>query len=514
MLKFTGVGVRPARLSAFVMALLAWLVPVAPAVAAETRPPNLVFIMADDLGFNEVGAYGQEKIRTPHLDRLAAEGLRFTRHYSGAPVCAPARCVLMTGRHLGHAEIRNNKDSGLGGPFPGQYPISAEALTFATVLQQAGYRTGAFGKWGLGPAGSTGAPSNHGFDTFFGYLCQRKAHSFYPPHLHDNDEPHPLNEEPVPGHLRQPEGEVSADDYRAESYAPDEIRRRALEFLHDHADEPFLLYLPFIEPHVAMHPPQEWIDRYPAEWDEGREPYRGQNAYLPHPRPRAAYAAMISHLDDHVGAVLDALEELGLADDTVVIFTSDNGTTHPGRDEAFHIGGVDAEFFNSTGELRGWKGDVWEGGLRVPTIVRWPGRVEAGSVTAFPSYFADWFPTLCALAGVDAPAGAELDGIDLVPLLLGEDEPARDKPMIWEFHGYRGQLAVMAGPWKAVRQGVATDQPGDWELYHLERDPAEGEDLAQAHPEVLARLVHAFESDRSPSEVFPLPLYDGEAVGR
>lgn len=478
----------------------------APLPAAER--PNIVFILADDLGYNEVGAYGQEKIRTPHLDRLAAEGLRFTRHRSGAPVCAPARAVLLTGRHLGHCEIRDNKESGIGGEFPGQHPLSSKAVTFATLLKNHGYRTGAFGKWGLGNNHTTGAPAAHGFDTFFGYLCQRNAHSYYPPYLDSNDGRVPLNNPPIPGHLRKPEGEIRADDYRAETYAPDAIRQKALEFLRENKQKPFFLYLPFIEPHVAMHPPQEWIARYPEEWDQGREPYRGENGYLPHPRPRAAYAAMISHLDDHVGAVLKSLDDLGLAQNTLVIFTSDNGTTLPGNNPAFHVGGTDPKFFNSTGGLRGWKGSVFEGGLRVPAIVRWPGHTRPGSVTDFPSYFADWFPTLCRIAGAAIPDAPRLDGIDLTPILSGKAKPARERPMIWEFHGYGGNLAVIDGPWKAVRRKVMTRKPGAWELYQLDSDPAESDDLAKDHPEVLAKLIAASENDRTPDPDFPLPLYD------
>jgi len=479
------------------------------AVAAEPKP-NIVFILADDLGYNEVGAYGQKKIRTPHLDRLAAEGLRFTRHYSGAPVCAPARAVLLTGRHLGHCEIRDNKEGKGGKRFGGQHPLSPQAGTFAALLKKHGYRTGAFGKWGLGNTTTTGAPAKQGFDSFFGYLCQRNAHSFYPPYLDSHEEPVPLNDPPVPGHLRRPEGEIRAEDYRGGTYAPDVIREKALEFLYENKGQPFLLYLPFIEPHVAMQPPQEWIDRYPEGWDAGREPYRGENGYLPHPRPRATYAAMISHLDDHVGAVLHALDDLGLADNTLVIFTSDNGTTHPAKNPAFHVGGVDASFFNSTGGLRGWKGSLYEGGLRVPTIVRWPGRIRPGSVTDFPSYFADWFPTLCHIAGAGIQDTPRIDGIDLGPLLSEKGSPARKRPMIWEFHGYGGNLAVIDGPWKAIRQKVMTKQPGEWELYRLDKDPSESEDLAKHHPEVLAKLIAASENDRSAEPDFPFPMYDAK----
>ena len=309
-----------------------WIVPLIASVVAAQAKPNIVFILADDLGYGELGSYGQTKIKTPHLDQLAKEGVRFTHHYTGAPVCAPARCVLLTGQHLGHAEIRSNGDSKNGRQFPGQWPITDEALTIAEVLKKAGYTTGGFGKWGLGPTDSTGSPMTQGFDRFYGYNCQRNAHSFYPPYLDDDNGVDVLNEKPIPGHAKQPKGEVIADTYRAEVYAPDRILEEALEFIDTHKEKPFFLYLPFVEPHVAMHPPQSNIDEYPKEWDEEKGAYRGQNGYLPHPRPRAGYAAMISDLDDHVGSILERLKKYNLDDNTLVIFTSDNGTTHPAGD--------------------------------------------------------------------------------------------------------------------------------------------------------------------------------------
>ncbi len=482
------------------------------APARDASRPNIVFILADDLGWGELGSYGQRKIKTPNLDRLASEGLRFTRHYTGAPVCAPARCVLMTGRHLGHAEIRNNGDSRNGRKFPGQWPITAEAVTIAEALRKSGYATGGFGKWGLGPTDTAGSPIRQGFDRFYGYNCQRNAHSFYPPFLDDDEGIETINQKPVPGHQRKPTGPIVADDYRAETYAPDRILAEAVEFLDRHATtkEPFFLYCPFVEPHVAMHPPQEWVDRYPAEWDREKGVYRGQNGYLPHPRPRAGYAAMISDLDEHVGTILKRLEKHDLVSNTVVIFTSDNGTTHGSRDERFGVGGVDAAFFNSTAGLRGFKGSVYEGGIRVPCIVRWPGVTPRGGTDKTPSYFPDWFPTLCDIAGAEAPAA--LDGDSLVPVLhprQGAPQPfARRKPMIWEFHGYRGQLAVIDGRWKAVRQRVRSKNPGPWELYDLDTDPGESSNLAETKPGVLSKLEDSFKKDRTVSKRYPLPLYD------
>ena len=482
------------------------------APARDASRPNIVFILADDLGWGELGSYGQKKIKTPNLDRLASEGLRFTRHYTGAPVCAPARCVLMTGRHLGHAEIRNNGDSKNGRKFPGQWPITAEAVTIAEALRKSGYATGGFGKWGLGPTDTAGSPIRQGFDRFYGYNCQRNAHSFYPPFLDDDEGIETINQKPVPGHQRKPKGPIVADDYRADTYAPDRILAEAVEFLDKHATtgKPFFLYCPFVEPHVAMHPPQEWVNRYPAEWDREKGVYRGQNGYLPHPRPRAGYAAMISDLDEHVGTILKRLEKHELVSKTVVIFTSDNGTTHGSRDERFGVGGVDASFFNSTAGLRGFKGSVYEGGIRVPCIVRWPGITPEGGTDKTPSYFPDWFPTLCDLGGAEAPA--DLDGDSLVPVLhsrRGATQTfARRKPMIWEFHGYRGQLAVMDGRWKAVRQRVRSKKPDPWELYDLDSDPGETNNLAEAQPGVLRKLEDSFKKDRSVSKRYPLPLYD------
>lgn len=480
------------------------------ASVSSAAKPNIVFILADDLGWGELGSYGQTKIKTPHLDRLAKEGVRFTRHYTGAPVCAPARCVLMTGRHLGNAEIRNNGDSGNGRKFPGQRPITAGAVTIAEALKKAGYATGGFGKWGLGPTDTAGSPIKQGFDRFYGYNCQRNAHSFFPPFLDDDEGIETINKNPIPGHQRKPKGEVKADDYRAETYAPDRILEEALEFLDAHKDMPFFLYCPFVEPHVAMHPPQEWLDRYPKEWDEEKGAYRGQNGYLPHPRPRAGYASMISDLDEHVGAILKRLETHGLVDNTVVIFTSDNGTTHGSRDPNFGVGGVDAAFFNSTAGLRGFKGSVYEGGIRVPAIVRWPDHSAPGSKTDTPSYFPDWFPTLCEIAGTTPPK--DLDGESLVSVIQtavpSNPSFARRKPMIWEFHGYGGQLAVIDGKWKAVRQKVRSKNPGAWALYDLKADHAEANDLAASHPGIVKRLEAAFRKDRTPSAKFKLPLYD------
>lgn len=468
---------------------------------------NVVFILADDLGYGELGSYGQQKIRTPNLDKLASEGMRFLQHYSGAPVCAPARCTLMTGQHLGHSEIRGNRDSGNGRVFPGQFPITQDVVTIAEVFQDNGYATGAFGKWGLGPSNTSGSPIKQGFDRYFGYNCQRNAHSFYPPFLDSDEREQRLNAYPIPGHDRKPTGVVNADDYRAKNYAPDFILSEAMTFLDKHQDRPFFLYLPFVEPHVAMQPPQEWIDQYPDEWDQEYGPYRGDNGYLPHPRPRAAYAAMISDLDEHVGTVLQRLDKLGLSENTLVVFTSDNGPTHEGRNPNFHIGGAGCKFFNSNSGLRGYKGSCYEGGIRVPCIVRWPGKVEAGSTTDLPSYFPDWFPTLVQAANLDLKSSQPLDGMSLLPAVEGK-EVQRDKPLIWNFTGYGGIVAVRDDNWKAIRRDLNRKSPADWELYDIAADPAEKTNLASKHVDVVKRLEAAFIADRVAEPDFPTKVYD------
>ncbi|MFO0868945.1 MAG: arylsulfatase [Pirellulales bacterium] len=474
-------------------------------VRANAPRLNVVFILADDLGWGETGCYGQRKIPTPHIDRLAAEGLRLTQHYSGAPVCAPSRCVLMTGKHLGHAEIRGNLQAKSRLPefSEGQYPLSAQAVTLAQVFRTAGYRTAAFGKWGLGPVGSTGDPQRQGFDLFFGYNCQSVAHSYYPPHLWRNGEQIALNQPPVPGHRKQPEGNVRLDDWQGQVYAPQRMIAEAVEFLEQQGDAPFFLYLPFIEPHVAMHPPRASVEKFPAEWDD--EPYRGQCGYLPHPRPRAGYAAMISDLDSYVGRVLEVLDRRKLADRTLVIFSSDNGTTHPhAADPRWHVGGVDARFFDSTAGLRGYKGSVYEGGLRVPLLARLPGRIPAGAVSDAPSYFADWFPTLCEAAGLETPAG--LDGESLWPHLIGGPAPTRRRPMVWVFPEYGGQVAVRMGDWKAVRQQLKTRQPGPWELYDLRTDRGEQQDRAAERPELVREADAILRREVADNAVFPLTI--------
>ncbi len=477
------------------------------ALAAQAAaPPNVVLILADDLGWGELGCYGQGKIRTPHLDRLAAQGMRFTRHYAGSAVCAPSRCVLLTGLHTGHARVRDNWENGGWGPQEpeGQLPLLAGTSTLATRLSAAGYATGAFGKWGLGGPGTSGAPLRQGFDTFLGYLCQRKAHNYYPTHLWQDDEKLVLEGNPwFSAHqkLAQPlEDEAEyAQHYASAVYAPDVMLAGALDFVRAQQDEPFFLYYPSPIPHVALQVPDEDVERYPAEWDA--EPYLGQKAYLPHPSPRRAYAAMITRLDAEVGRILDLLDELDLAQNTLVLFSSDNGPTY--------AGGVDYEFFDSAGGLRGLKGSLYEGGVRVPLIARLPGRIAAGSSTDHVSAFQDILPTLLELIGAE-PQPA-IDGLSFAPTLLGRGEQAQHEALYWEFHGK--QALIADGRWKAVRPRVGK---GDLsiELYDLERDPGEARDLAGEQPERVAALAARMAAEHTPSPDFPVAALDAGAEPR
>lgn len=473
--------------------------------AGNSPKLNVVFIIADDLGWAETGCYGQKKIPTPNIDRLALQGMRFTQHYSGAPVCAPSRCVLMTGKHLGHAEIRGNLQASkrFAQFTEGQYPLTESAVTIVQQFQAAGYATGAMGKWGLGPVGSTGEPSRKGFDLFFGYNCQGVAHSYYPAHLWRNSEKVFINATPIPGHQKQPEGSIELQSWIGEKYAPKLMIAEAMKFIDVNHSKPFFLYLPFIEPHVAMHPPRESVEKFPAEWDT--EVYRGQCGYLPHPRPRAAYAAMISDLDGYVGQVLAALERTGIADRTLVVFTSDNGSTHPGQANThFHIGGADPKFFSSTADLRGYKGSVYEGGIRVPMIVRLPGRISAGTVNDAPGYFADWFPTLCDAVGLDQPDG--LDGESLWPVMTGQRPLAPHKPMVWFFPEYGGQVAVRIGNYKVVRQQLNAKTIGAWEVYDLSTDRAEQHNLSNTRGEIIQQAEQILRSEVSENNIFPLSI--------
>lgn len=484
---------------------LAFIVSFGLSATAQDRRPNVVFILADDLGYRELGSFGQKLIKTPNLDRLAEQGMRLTQHYAGNAVCAPSRCVLMTGKHPGHAWIRSNK----GTPPEGQEPILDEEITLAELMKAQGYTTGAFGKWGLGGPTSPGQPLNQGVDRFFGYNCQSHAHSYYPSYLWDNDRHVKLNNVPeVPGHVGLDPGAAPADPrsydkFKGQDYAPERINAQALEFVRANKNRPFFLYYPSVIPHVALHVPDKELEPYlKLGWNDPPFTRESGRGYTPHFTPRAAYAAMISTLDRNVGRLLDLLDELKLAENTIVVFSSDNGTTH--LDEE-----VDYKFFDSVGELRGLKGSLYEGGVRVPTIVRWPGKVAAGSKSDFVSGFEDWLPTLLELTGSPDAVPQQIDGISLAPTLLGKKQEPR--PYLYrEFPSYGGQQTIRVGDWKAVRQNLSKGTV-ETELYNIADDIGERNNVASEHPELVKKLEKMMTDVRTPSEIFPLTPFDKPA---
>lgn len=482
--------------------------------AAAAERPNIVFVIADDLGYGDIGCYGQQKIRTPNIDRLAAEGMRFTAHYAGNNVCAPSRCVLMSGRHPGHAFIRDNRQAKALDPKydEGQTPVPAGELGLPLALHRLGYAAGAFGKWGLGPVGSSGDPLKQGFDRFFGFNCQAVAHNYYPTNLWDNDRRATLDNPAFSAHVpglpagADPKDPAAYAGFVGRQYAPDVIGAQALAFVREHRDRPFFLFVPTTVPHLALQVPEDSLKEYEGRFPE--EPYTGGRGYLPHRTPRAAYAAMITRMDRDVGRIAALVKELGLDERTIFVFTSDNGPLYE------RLGGTDAEFFNSHGGLRGRKGSFYEGGFRVPCIVRWKGRVPAGAVSDRVTGFEDWLPTLLELAGAKEAIPAGLDGISFAPTLLGAKQEPR--PFLYrESPGYGGQQCVRAGDWKAIRTGLHAGpkakkfEPGAIELYDLARDPAEEKDVAAGHPDVVARLQAILTAQHAKSGLFPIRALDG-----
>jgi len=435
--------------------------------AAPRRKPNIIWIMADDLGYADVGCYGQKVIQTPNIDRLAAEGLRFTDGYAGCTVCAPSRSVLMTGKHMGHTSVRSN---------PGGVPLLPEDLTVGEVLKSAGYATGIFGKWGLGDIGSEGVPWKQGFDRFCGYLNQVHAHWYYPPFIYENDK-----ELPLPGN----------ENGKRTTYSHDVIAAKALEFVRQHRDRPFFLYFTPTLPHLELLVPEDSMKPYRGKIPEPKPFVTANKHYADQPEPRTAYAGMVSRLDRDVGRLMNLLKELNLERDTIVFFTSDNG----GATRLF----MD-DYFQSCGPLRGHKQNLYEGGIRVPMIARWPGRIPAGKTSDFPWAFWDFLPTAAELAGVKPPA--EIDGMSVLPALLGKPQ----KPhafLYWELPRYNGKTgeffketpmqAVRMGEWKAVRP----KPNAPLELYNLKEDIGETKNVAAQNPKVLARIEEYLKTART-----------------
>lgn len=459
------------------------------ACSAETEPggektakdrPNIIYILADDLGYGDLSILGQKKFQTPHIDKLASEGMVFTQHYSGSTVCAPSRSALMSGQHTGHTPVRGNVSL----EPEGQYPLPAEMASLPQLLKKAGYTTGAFGKWGLGPPGSESDHNQH-FDVFFGYNCQALAHHYYPYYLWDNQKKLVL------------EGNQGREKAQ---YAPILIQERLLDFIEANKDRPFFCYVPSVIPHADLAAPKSYLERFrgkfpepnPFEgYDEGPRYRRGP--YESQPEPRTAFAAMVTLLDEQVGEIVAKVNELGIADKTLIIFTSDNGP----HQEA----GADPDFFDSNGPYRGYKRDLYEGGIRVPMIATWPGKIKPGTRSDHLSAFWDVMPTLLELA--NAPAPEQIDGISFLPTLLGNRHQPQHDYLYWEFHERGGRVAIRQGNWKAVRYNVLKNPNAPTQLYNLATDPGETTDVAEAHPDVVARILPLFSQSRVPSEAFP-----------
>jgi arylsulfatase A-like enzyme len=448
---------------------------VAMTARAQQPPPrpNILLIQADDLGYGDLSAYGQARFETPMLDRLAREGTRFTQYYAGSTVCAPSRAALMTGRHTGHGWIRGN-----GGYPAGDIPLRAEDVTIAEMLRDAGYRTALVGKWGLGQPGTTGMPDRQGFDHAFGFLDQRHAHRQFTDHLWRN-------------------GERAAVDVRGE-YANDLFTKEAAAFIEREDPRPFFVYLNYTVPHAELRVPDDSLDRFRGQFPE--KPFSNPEAdqretgarfdvpslgYRSHPTPHAAFAAMITRMDRDVGRLVDLIRARGLDSRTLVMFTSDNGPHQEG--------GGDPAFFRSSGELRGIKRDLYEGGIRVPMIARWPGVVPAGGTSDHVWAHWDMLPTLADIVGARAPA--DLDGLSMAQALRGRSQ-ATHPYLYWEFHERGFQQAVRSGRWKAVRL-----KPGaPLELYDLVADPGEAQNVASAHPDIVGQIETYLKTARTVSE--------------
>ncbi len=428
--------------------------------------PNIVYILVDDLGYGDLGCYGQQKFGTPNIDRLAQSGMKFTQHYSGSTVCAPSRCSLMTGLHTGHAQVRGNREV----KPEGQAPMADGTVTIPALLKQAGYVSGMFGKWGLGAPGSTSDPANF-FDEVYGYNCQREAHDFYPDHLWHNREKVPLD---------------------GKTYSHDLIMDHALKFIRTNKDQPFFCYMPITIPHAAMQAPKHLRDKYRKMYPQFADKI-GRYANKEVENPVAAFPAMMEHLDYGVGQVLDLLEELGIEGETLVFFTSDNG---PHRE-----GGHDPDFWNCNGPLRGIKRDLYEGGIRVPLLVSWPGKIEAGVMSDHISAFWDMLPTFCEVAGVTTPNG--LDGISMMPGFLGQSQPQHDY-LYWEFFRRGGSQAIRLGNFKGIRKNVSKNPNAPLELYDLSVDLSESQDVAAEHPKVVQNMKKHLANAHVESAEFPL----------
>lgn len=487
--------------------------------AKKANRPNIVYILADDLGYGDLGVYGQQKIETPNIDALARNGMLFTQHYA-MPVCAPSRYSLMTGLNSGHAYIRGNdeweqrgdvwdfKEMEANPSLEGQLPIPDSTVTIAKVLKKAGYYTGLVGKWGLGGPMSVGLPNNQGFDFFYGSLCQRQDHQYYPGHLWENTYRVPLNNKIQDPNIKFPADLDPLDAknyvvYRQNDYAPDFIIKEALRFIKQNKDHPFFLYYPDPLPHASMQAPQRLVDYYHKKFGD-EKPFLG-GSYVPCRYPRATHAAMITLFDEHVGQIVQALKDAGVYDNTIIIFSSDNGASNEG--------GADCPFFDSNGPFKseyGWgKGFLYEGGIREPLIVSWPGKIKAGSRSDLITATWDFVPTICQAININSPKN--IDGISILPTLLNQQQDKKHPFLYWEFPQYGGQQAVRLGKWKGIRFNILKGNM-KIKLFDLENDIQEQHDVADEHPDVVNKIEDIMKKEHQTSLVseFRMKVLDGQ----
>ena len=452
-------------------------------VSAATQKPNIIYILADDLGYNELGSYGQKNIKTPHIDALAKSGMKFSQHYSGSAVCAPTRACFITGQHSGHSQVRNNSAGIFKNPASkknpageGQYPLERGTETIGKVLQKAGYETCAVGKWGLGGPFNEGSPNKQGFDHFFGYLCQRQAHNYFPTHLWRNEK------------MVELDGNEGGKQLLGKHYAPDLINKEVLEFIDKNHKKPFFLYYATIIPHVSLQVPENdpALAEYRKQWPD-EEPYTGNRGYIPNKTPHATYAAMITRMDRYIGNVVAKLKEKGVYENTLIIFTSDNGPTN--------AGGGGASYFNSAGDLRASKGSLYEGGIRVPFVASWPGKIKPGSESDHISAGWDMLATFAEISGEKLKS--KTDGLSILPSLTGKGEQQVHDHLYWELGS---QQAVRKGDWKAYRRSG-----GKVFLYDLSKDIGEKNNLAGKEEKILAEMTELFTSSRTDHKDFRDP---------
>jgi len=479
--------------------------------------PNFIFILADDLGYGELGILGQKIIETPNIDQLAKDGMILTNHYSGSPVCAPARAVLLTGLHTGNNPIRGNdewKERGdvwsfeamfKNSELEGQRPLPDSTITVASYLKSNGYKTGMVGKWGLGAPNTISIPNNMGFDFFYGYNCQRQAHTLYPTHLWKNKERDILKNIVVDkGALKQgldPNNSESYKLYNQNDYAPTLMHNQALKFLDRNKDEKFFLYYASPLPHLPLQAPKKWVDYYRKKLGE-EKPYIGDSGYYPNQFPKATYASMISYLDEQVGEIILKLKEIGKYENTVIIFTSDNGPTH--------VEQVNIDFFNSAGifinSKKTVKGSVNEGGIRVPTIVTWPKKIKSGTKSDHSCTFYDFFVTVSDILG--NPLYNKTDGLSYLPTLIGKEQKEHDY-LYWEFPAYGGQQAIRINQWKGIKRDLFQG-PSNLKLYDLSKDPEELNDVANLYPDVVDNMEKLLKQAHTKATIktFNIPVLD------